>query len=69
MNKETKLSFTWIKEFEVHIKLELECTIALNVGDAMIYKYDNINYHLIVDNRVYVPEVNVLTIVFKEFKL
>mgnify|MGYP001433752947 CR=1 FL=1 len=68
MKKETLLSFTWIKSFNEHIKLDLDCTIPLNVGDIMIYKYNDIIYHLKVDNRVYVYEVNILTIVFKETK-
>jgi len=68
MEKETKLSFTWIKSFGEHIKLDLECTIPLNIGDVMVYKYNDQNYHLEVNTRIYVPEVNVLTVVFKETK-
>jgi hypothetical protein len=68
MEKETILSFTWIKEFGEHIKLDLGCTIPLNMGDVMVYKYNDHSYHLEVYMRIYVPEVNVLTIVFKETK-
>ena len=68
MEKETRLGFTWIKKFdEPHIKLDLECSIPLNVGDRMVYDYNDTYYHLVVDSRIYIPEVNVLTIVFKEY--
>lgn len=66
MEKETKLSFTWIKSFDEHIKLDLQCTIPLNVDDVVIYDYNDNTYHLKVDRRIYVHQANVLTIIFKE---
>jgi hypothetical protein len=66
MEKETKLNFTWIKNFDEHIKLNLQSTIPLNVDDVILYDYNDNTYHLKVDRRIYVPQANVLTIIFKE---
>jgi hypothetical protein len=68
MENQTKISYIWIKEFNEHIKLDLNCTIPLNISDRMVYDYENKQYHLNVDFRVYVPESNSLVIVFKESK-
>jgi len=66
MENQTKIKFTWIKDINEHINLELDCTIALIKGDRIIYEYEDKHYHLEVDFRVYVKETNNLIIVFKE---
>jgi len=66
MDNQTKINFTWIKDSNEHIRLDLNCTIPLTKGDRMIYDYEDKQYHLEVDFRVYVKETNNLVIVFKE---
>jgi len=68
MENKTKISYTWIKEFMDHIKLDLNCTIPLSIGDRIIYKYEDKEYHLEVDFRIYVQDADSLVIVFKEPK-
>ena len=63
--KQTELQFMWWEGNTKLTHIELDCTIPLNVGDVMIHRQDGIEHHLIVEKRIYVPEVNVLTIVFK----
>jgi hypothetical protein len=68
MGNQTKLSFTLIKdEGAKNIKLDLPCTIPLNVGDRYVRVEDDIVTHLEVSFRVYVEETNSLIIAFKEF--
>ena len=62
---ETKLKFIWWEGNTKLTSIELDCTIPLNIGDTMVYYYQGGQYHLEVERRVYVPEVNTLTIVFK----
>jgi hypothetical protein len=62
---ETKLKFMWWEDNSKLTSIELDCTIPLNIGDTMVHTYENVSYHLEVERRVFVPEVNILTIVFK----
>lgn len=62
---ETKLKFMWLKDYPYLITIELDCTFPLNIGDTMVHRHENVSYHLEVERRIYVPEVNTLTIVFK----
>ena len=62
---ETKLQFMWWEGKTDLTSIQLDCTIPLMVGDAMVYKYKGIEYHLEVERRIYVPENNTLAIVFK----
>lgn len=62
---ETKLKFMWCKDYPHLITIELDCTFPLNIGDTMIFSYEGGQYHLEAERRVYVPEVNTLTTVFK----
>ena len=62
---ETKLKFMWWEDNSKLTSIELDCTIPLNIGDTIVHTHENVSYHLEVERRVYVPEVNTLTIVFK----
>lgn len=62
---ETKLQFMWWEGSTDLISIQLDCTIPLNIGDKMVHYYQGNKYHLEVERRIYVPEVNTLTIVFK----
>lgn len=61
---ETKLNFIWYLNDNA-INIELDCTIPLNVGDKMLYNYEGVLYHLKVERRLYIPNLNTLTIVFE----
>ena len=63
---ETELQFYWWENETKLSHMELDCTIPLNVGDAMIHKHEGIEYHLQVERRLYVPEANKLAITFKQ---
>lgn len=62
---ETKLKFMWWEGNTKLTSIELDCTIPLNIGDAMIHKHEGIEYHLVVERRIYVANINTLSIVFK----
>ena len=63
--KETELEFYWWENNTKLTPIELKCTIPLMVGDAMIHIHNGIQYHLVVERRLYVPEANKLAITFK----
>ena len=63
--KQTELRFMWWEGNTKLTSIELDCTIPLMVGDVMIHRYLGIDHHLVVEKRIYVPGINVLTIIFK----
>jgi len=67
MENQTKLSFTIWNEAANNIKLNLPCTIPLNIGDRYVRTENGIVTHLVVSFRVYVEETNSLVIAFKEY--
>ena len=62
---ETKLEFYWWEDNTKLTLIELDCTIPLKIGDAMIHKHEGIEFHLVVERRVYVASINTLIITFK----
>jgi hypothetical protein len=64
--KQTELQFKFWQDNVNLISMELDCTIPLNIGDVMIYTYEDFAYHLKVEKRLYVPSINTLTIVFEQ---
>lgn len=62
---ETKLKFMWWEGNTKLTSIELDCTIPLMIGDVMIHTQNGVDYHLIVERRIYVANINTLTIVFK----
>jgi hypothetical protein len=63
---QTELQFKFWQDDTNLISMELDCTIPLSIGDTMIYTYEDFSYHLKVKKRLYVPQVNTLTIVFEQ---